>query len=93
MSESQKAGRVSVIAERIREFILEQFPLARRRPLSDDDSLLESGIVDSLGILEIVNFVTEQFGVEITDEDLQPENFDSITSLTEFIETRQGTES
>ena len=88
MSESQETGRLHVVADRIRTFVLEQFPLARRRPLSDDDSLLESGIVDSLGILELVNFVIEQFGVEVTDEDLQPENFDSIASLTTFVETR-----
>ncbi len=77
------------VSARIREFILRQFPLAKRRPLSDDDSLLESGTVDSLGILELVNFVTEQFGIEVTDEDLQPENFDSIASLTTFVEQRR----
>ena len=90
MSESQNAGHSHVVADKIREFILRQVPLARRRPLADSDSLLESGIVDSLGILELVNFVIEQFGVEVTDEDLQPENFDSIASLTTFVETRNG---
>jgi acyl carrier protein len=88
MSEPEQAGRS--IADRIREFVYEQFPLARKRSLSDDDSLLESGIVDSLGILELVNFATQEFGVVISDEDLQPDNFNSIGSLASFVEARRG---
>jgi acyl carrier protein len=78
------------VADRIREFIYEQFPLARKNSLPDEDSLLESGIVDSLGILELVNFVTEEFGVAVSDEDLQPETFNSISSLAAFVEARRG---
>jgi acyl carrier protein len=78
------------ITDRIRKFVLAQFPTARQ--LGDDDgaSLLESGVVDSLGILELVNFVAEEFGVEASDEDLTPENFDSIRSLGAFVERKTG---
>ena len=78
------------MADRIREFIYEQFPLAKKASLSDEDTLLESGIVDSLGILELVNFVTEKFGITVSDEDLQPETFNSIGSLAAFVEARRG---
>jgi acyl carrier protein len=90
MSEPEHAGQPSPVAVRIREFVQKQFPLARKSSLSDEDSLLESGIVDSLGILELVNFVTEEFGVAVTDEDLQPETFNSIGSLAAFVESRGG---
>ena len=90
MSEPDQAGRSSHVADRIREFVNEQFPLARKNVLADTDSLLESGILDSLGILELVNFVTEEFGVAVGDEDLQPETFNSIGSLAAFVVARRG---
>ena len=90
MSEREEAARPSSTADRIRQFVREQFPLARRRPLADEDSLLESGIVDSLGILDLVNFVTDEFGVAVGDEDLQPDNFNSIASLAQFVDNKQS---
>jgi acyl carrier protein len=90
MSEPREAGDPGLVAVRIRAFVLERFPLARRRALSDEDSLLQSGIVDSLGILELVDFVIGEFNVDVTDEDLLPENFDSIRSLATFVERRGG---
>ena len=89
MSDAQQAGRADATRVRIREFVLEQFPMARQQRPADDASLLESGIVDSLGILEIVNFLTEAFGIEVSDEDLLPDHFDSITALATFVERRR----
>lgn len=77
------------VAARLRSFLLEHFPAARRAELRDDSPLLESGIVDSLGILELVNFVHEAFGVTVSDEDLQPENFRSLGQLAAFVERRR----
>jgi acyl carrier protein len=71
--------------ERIRIFILEKFPLARKRGISDADSLLESGIVDSMGVLELVTFVEQEFGINVSDEELVPENFQSIRLLADFV--------
>ena len=90
MSETVDRPTPDPVSEQIRAFIREHFPLARQNPPADDDSLLDSGIVDSLGILEIVNFLMSAFGVEISDDDLQPENFDSIESLRRFILGRRG---
>jgi acyl carrier protein len=69
-------------------FILEQFPAARYKAFSDDDSLLDSGIIDSMGILEMVAFMESQFEVTITDEDLSPENFRSVDSLSRFLKLK-----
>ena len=76
------------IAESIREFIKIRFPLASSKELTADLSLLDSGIVDSLGVLDLVGFIEERFGIEAQDEDLVPENFDSITALTRFVNER-----
>jgi acyl carrier protein len=69
----------------IRKFILRQFPAARYKDFADDVSLLDSGIVDSMGILEIVAFLEREFTITIIDEDLSPENFASVGTLTEFL--------
>jgi acyl carrier protein len=54
----------------------------------DDDSFLEEGIVDSLGIMELVLFIEETFGLSIADHDLTPENFDSVNKMANYIQNR-----
>ena len=53
---------------------------------SDDASFLEEGIVDSVGIMELVMFLEENFGLTVDDEDLTPDNFDSVNKLAAYIE-------
>ena len=76
-------------SEIIREFIRGRFPLASSKNLTHDLSLLESGIVDSLGVLDLVGFVEERFGIVAQDEDLVPENFDSIDALARYVRERR----
>ncbi len=73
----------------IRNFVLRRFPLASSKELTSDLSLLESGIVDSLGVLDLVGFIEEEFGIQAEDDDLVPENFDSIEALTRFVTDRR----
>jgi len=80
-------------AGQIKAFILTKFPLAGKKGLKNTDSLLESGIVDSLGILEIVGFLEKEFGIAISDDELVPENFESIESLAKFAMARGGVRS
>jgi len=70
---------------RIREFILQHFPLARKNGLKPNERWLETGMIDSLGILDLVHFLEEEFAVTIDDEELQPENFQSLESVAEFV--------
>jgi len=77
-----------VIQSQIRTFIFETFPLARKRSIADDTRLLESGVVDSLGILDVVAFLERTFRVKIDDEELLPENFGSIHDLSVFVSTK-----
>ena len=60
------------------------------RSFNDEDSFLEKEIIDSTGVLELVSFVEERFGIEVGDEELIPDNFDSINKLGEYVRRKQG---
>ena len=74
----------------IREFILEKFPLARKQHLKDTDALLETGILDSLGVLDLVSFIEQKFSIGMTDEELMPENFQTIERIAAFVATKKN---
>ncbi len=78
------------VVEQIRNFIINNALLESGDELDNDDSFLEKGIIDSTGILELVSFVEENFGIEVKDEELVPENFDSVTKLSEYIYRKTG---
>ena len=72
--------------ERVREMIETKFLAGREVKLSDDDSLLEQGVIDSLGMMELVELLSSRFGVTVTDDELSPDNLDSIDALTQYLE-------
>ena len=67
-------------------FLRERFPQFGATPIGDDTRLLAAEAIDSLGILELVTFLGERFGVSIGDEDFVPENFESFGELVRFVE-------
>jgi len=71
--------------DKIRHFIVENFLFGDDDGLDADTSFLENGIIDSTGILELVTFLDETFNIEIADEELVPENLDSINSIVSFL--------
>jgi acyl carrier protein len=71
--------------DRIREFIVKQFPMARKKGLKLDEKWLETGMIDSLGILDLVHFLEKEFSVTISDDELQPENFQSLDAVVGFV--------
>jgi acyl carrier protein len=76
------------IQGQLKSFITKQFPLARKRNLGIDDRLLGEGIIDSLGVLDIVGYLETEFRISIADDDLTPENFETIGRLTAFVERK-----
>jgi acyl carrier protein len=78
------------VSASIRSFITKKFPAARKKALHDDLPLLRSGIVDSLGVLDIVTFLEHAFTIKISDDELTPDNFASIRCLASFVETKTG---
>ena len=78
------------IAKTIREYVVENFLFGDEEELEENVSFLESGIVDSTGILELVAFIEETFDIIIEDDELVPENLDSIGNATRYIATKKG---
>ena len=78
------------IEESIRKFILENFLFTDDdSALQNDASFLEEGIVDSTGVLEMVMFVEETFDMTVEDEDIVPENFDSVEKLGAYVRRKK----
>jgi acyl carrier protein len=74
----------------IRQFIVENFIFGEDGNLKDETSFLESGIIDSTGILELVSFLEEKFGISVADEELVPENLDSIANVVAYLTKKKG---
>jgi acyl carrier protein len=77
------------IREEIRQFVLESFILGDDgKALLDDSSFLENGIIDSTGILELVEFLESRYGIKVEDDELIPDNLDTIQNITKFLEKK-----
>lgn len=75
----------------IRQYILENFLFTEDESvLKDSDSFLETGIIDSTGVLEIILFIEETFGVKVNDNEMFPANLDSVDNLADFIQRKQA---
>lgn len=72
----------------IRKYLIDQFLFGDSRPLERDVSLLEQGIVDSTGILELIHFLEERYGIKVQDDELLPENLDTIGNICAFLERK-----
>ena len=78
------------LRDRIQKFILENYLFSTDLAgLGFDDSLLGRGIVDSTGMLEIIMFIEEQLGVTVKDEEMIPDNLDSVNRIAAFVESRR----
>ena len=79
---------MSDMRDKIRLFIVENFLFGKDEDLTDDSSFLEEGIIDSTGILELVSFLEEEFSISVDDEELIPENLDSIKNVVGYLEKK-----
>jgi acyl carrier protein len=79
------------IRDDIRGFVVDTFLFGEDEGLLDDSSFLEEGIVDSTGIMQLVSFLQEQYRVAIEDEELIPDNLDSIGRVADFVEEKMRT--
>ena len=74
--------------KKIKEFIVENFLYGSADNLQDNTSFLEEGIIDSTGVLELVEFLEEEFEIAVDDEELIPENLDSINNVTAYLKKK-----
>ena len=80
------------IRQKIRKYIMDSFLFtARENALDNDNSFLESGIIDSTGILEIISYIEEEFGIKVEDEEIVPANLDSINLISGYITRKRAT--
>lgn len=79
---------IDAVKEELKSFLIKQFPSARNQHFNNNEQLLASGIVDSLGVLDLVNYIEQTFQISMSDEDLVPENFQTIEKLTLFIRNK-----
>ena len=78
------------IEETLKNFIIDNFIFDETgEHLKNDQSFLESGIIDSTGMLELVSFIEETFEIKLEDEELIPDNLDSVNNVVKFISTKQ----
>ena len=81
---------MSDVQNKIRSFIVDNFLFGDDEGLEIGTSFLDEGIVDSTGILELIEFISEEFEITVEDEELIPENLDSIDNVTAFIGRKKG---
>ncbi len=79
------------LKEQIRGYIVENFLFGDEGPLqAEDQSLLDSGIIDSVGVMELVAFLEQDLGLTVADDELVPENLDSVANLVGYVERKRG---
>ncbi len=76
------------LEQEVRGFIVDNFLFGQEATFSDEDSFLEQGIIDSTGILELVHFLEDKYGIKVEDEDLVPDNLDSIARLGRYVRAK-----
>ena len=79
---------VRKIESELKEFLMDDHLADEFKKLSNDDSLLERGIIDSVKMLELVEFVESQYKIKVDEDDLVPEYFDSINAIVSYIVER-----
>lgn len=77
------------VKARIKNFIIENFLFGDEEGLNDQTSFLDAGIIDSTGILELVDFLDSEFSIKINDDEILPENLDSINYIINFLEKKR----
>lgn len=78
------------IKQQIRNFVTTNFYVADPAALQDEASLLDQGIIDSTGVLEVIFFIEETFGIKVEDSEMLPENLDSVERIAGFVQRKKA---
>ena len=77
-------------AEQLQTFIKKNFYVPDDTPFDNDTSLLDTGIIDSTGALEIVTFIEDTFSIEVDDDEMLPDNLDTVARIAKFVANKKG---
>ena len=78
------------LREQVRQFIVSNFYVSDPAALVDHASLLDAGVVDSTGVLEIITFIETTFSVSVEDQEMLPENLDAVSNIVKFVQKKTG---
>ena len=78
------------VIEEIRSFFVKKKFIKNKNEIKDDDSLLEMGVIDSVGMLELVNFIESKYSIKVDEDELMPENFESLKAIQDFLTEKIG---
>ena len=81
----------TTIQEKVKKYIVEA-SLSDSSKINDDTQIFESGLLDSMGLLFLIEFLKENFNVDVNDDELNPQNFESINSIVAFVSNKQKVE-
>ena len=76
--------------QQIREFLKNNRAVASEAEFNDDDSLLEAGVIDSMTMIDLIAFLEGEFGIAVDDDDMTPENFDSVNAIAAYVQSKQS---
>jgi acyl carrier protein len=81
---------VQTVADRVRQYVVENYLYMRQdATVGDDDALLAKGIIDSMGVMELVAFLEEEFGVAVADADITEANLGSLGAIARYVVARR----
>lgn len=83
-------GRIIGMLQTIRKFVIDNYLFGEEDKLGNEDSFMETGIIDSTGILELVRFLESTYEIKVADEELIPDNLDSVNKIVSFIQAKQS---
>jgi acyl carrier protein len=78
------------ITVQVRQYITENFYVSDVTKLTDETSFLDHGIIDSTGVLEVIGFLEQQFDIRVEDDEMLPDNLDSIGKIAAFVMRKRG---
>lgn len=85
----RETNALSTCKDRVRAFLAANFYVGDAAGLNDDSSLIDQGIIDSTGVLEVVGFIEQTFGIAVDDCELLPENLDTIQGIAAYVIRKQ----
>lgn len=80
----------SDVKQQVRQFILDNFMMGAAASIPDDASFMDRHIVDSTGFLELISFVEQAFDIQISDDEMVPENLDSLNNIERFVQKKRA---
>ena len=79
------------VLQKVRDYVAENFLYMRKnKELGDDESLLRTGVISSLGMMELVGWVEETFGLAVDPAEITEQNFDSLNSIARFVSAKRS---